>query len=189
MRIISGVARNLELAALPDCEIRPTAVRARKALFDSLGSWNGVAVLDLFSGSGALALEAVSRGAAPVMMVENSPRHQECIRENCRRVAATGANGEKLLLDFDALKPERYLDRLPRKPDVTFADPPYAISGQCFRTLMRDPRFGAALSGGKLVWEIPDTPGAQADFMQAEALTDVGFRRFGGTLFLLGKFR
>ena len=65
MRIIAGIARNIELAAPPGIGVRPTAVRARKALFDSIGSrLAGSVVLDLCAGSGALALEAASRGAA-----------------------------------------------------------------------------------------------------------------------------
>ena len=64
MNIIAGSARNLILADLPDQEVRPTAIRSRKALFDSLGAMEGLGVLDLCSGSGAIALEAASRGAA-----------------------------------------------------------------------------------------------------------------------------
>lgn len=189
MRIIAGTARNLELAAVPDCEVRPTAVRARKALFDSLGSWSNLVVLDLFSGTGALALEAASRGAARIVMVENDPAHQACIRENCRRVAASGAGAEMRLAECDAMRPERYLDRLTDAPDIVFADPPYAISGACFRGLMDNSIFAQKLGGARLVWEIPDTPGAQADFLRASALAESNFRRFGGTLFLLGKFK
>ena len=118
MNIISGTARNLELADLPDSAVRPTAVRARKALFDSIGIFAGKTVLDLISGSGALALEAASRGAAAVIMVENDPAHVDCIRENCRRVTAAGAAAEKLILEFDALFPERYLAKISDRPDI-----------------------------------------------------------------------
>lgn len=189
MRIISGTARNLELDAPADWEVRPTAIRARKALFDSLGDFSGMTVLDLFSGTGALALESASRGAAAVVMVENDPRHLACIRENCRRVAAAGTESRMTVLDFDALVPARYLDRLPAPPDLVFADPPYARSGACFRTLTSDAGFRAKLSGARIVWEIPDTPGAMGDFMGNEALNGTEFRRFGGTMFLLGRIK
>ena len=189
MRIIAGTARNLELATVPDCEVRPTAVRARKALFDSLGIWSGMVALDLFSGTGALALEAASRGASKIVMVENDPAHQACIRENCRRVAAAGTEAAMLLAECDAMRPERYLDRLSGAPDVVFADPPYAISGTCFRELMGNGIFVEKLGGARLVWEIPDSPGAQADFLRTPALAESNFRRFGGTLFLLGKIK
>ena len=189
MNIISGTARNLELADLPDSAVRPTAVRARKALFDSIGIFAGKTVLDLFSGSGALALEAASRGAAAVIMVENDPAHVDCIRENCRRVTAAGAAAEKLILEFDALFPERYLAKISDRPDIIFADPPYADSGQYFHQLLSDNAFLTALSGSRLIWEIPDTPGALGEFMEHPALNDVAIRLFGGTFFLLGTIK
>ncbi|MBR2344320.1 MAG: RsmD family RNA methyltransferase [Lentisphaeria bacterium] len=189
MNIIAGTARNLELATLPDCGVRPTAVRARKALFDSLGCFDGIAVLDLFSGSGALALEAVSRGAASAAMVECDSQHIECIKENCRRVSASGAKGKMTVFEFDATQPERYLTRLSGKPNIVFADPPYAKSGEYFKKFMSDEHFCAFLRGARLIWEIPDTPGAMADFINIPQLDDVKFRRFGGTVFLSGKIK
>ena len=189
MNIISGTARNLALAGLPDCGIRPTSVRARKALFDSLGSFADLTVLDLFSGSGALALESASRGAAKIFMVEKDPDHIACIRENCRRVAASGAQSEMTVMEFDVLHTGRYLAGLKDKIDIVFADPPYAESGKFFRTLMADPDFRRFLQGSLLVWEIPDTPGAMADFMNCENLENNSFRRFGGTFFLLGRIK
>jgi len=189
MNIISGTARNLELADLPDSAVRPTAVRARKALFDSIGVFAGKTVLDLFSGSGALALEAASRGASTVVMVENDPAHVACIRENCRRVTAAGADAEKLILEFDALFPQRYLPKLPALPDLIFADPPYADSSKFFHRLLSDETFVTELSGSRLIWEVPDTPGALGEFMEHPALSDVTIRRFGGTFFLLGTIK
>ncbi len=189
MNIIAGSARNLALAEVPDCGVRPTAARARKALFDSLGSFAGTTVLDLFAGTGALALESASRGAAKAFMVECDTAHISCIRENCRRVAAAGAAAELVILDFDVMHPERYLKKLDTAPDIVFADPPYAESGKFFRELMANPAFRTALQGSKIVWEIPDTPGAMADFMGCDALEECSFRRFGGTFFLLGKMK
>ena len=79
--------------------------------------------------------------------------------------------------------------QLPAPPDLVFADPPYARSGACFRTLTSDAGFRAKLSGARIVWEIPDTPGAMGDFMGNEALNGTEFRRFGGTMFLLGRIK
>ena len=91
MRIIAGIARNIELAAPPGIGVRPTAVRARKALFDSIGSrLAGSVVLDLCAGSGALALEAASRGAAAATLVEADQRHIRVIEENVARVKKAG---------------------------------------------------------------------------------------------------
>ena len=189
MNIISGSARNLELAAIPDDGIRPTSIRARKALFDSLGSFAGSSVLDLFSGSGALALEAASRGAAAIAMVECDPAHIACIQENCRRVIAAGAAAAQMILEFDVLHPERYLPRISAKPNIIFADPPYAESGKFFKALMGNEYFCTSLHGSRIIWEIPDTPGAMADFINAPQLEETTFRRFGGTFFLVGKIK
>ena len=189
MNIISGLARNLELASLPDCGIRPTSARARKALFDSLGNFSGKTILDLFSGSGALALESASRGAAKIFMVEREIDHIQCIRENCRRVSAAGVDCEMTILEFDALQPERYLNKLTAIPDIIFADPPYAESGKYFRQLMDDHHFCETLSSCRIIWEIPDTPGAMADFLECNSLTGNSFRRFGSTFFLSGNIK
>ena len=82
MNIIAGNARGVELIVTDDMGVRPTSARARKALFDSLGDLSGVHILDLFAGSGALALEAASRGAASIAMLEISPAHITAINEN-----------------------------------------------------------------------------------------------------------
>ena len=184
MNIISGTARNLALAELPDDGIRPTAVRARKALFDSLGDFSGRGVLDLCSGSGALALEAASRGAKWAAMVEKDPAHLDCIRENCRRITATGIGTELLIMEFDIFCFQRYLPQLPGKPEIIFADPPYNISADFFQKLLSDDSFIRQLDGAKLIWEIPDTPGAMGRFINCKNLKDLQFRRFGGTIFL-----
>lgn len=186
MNIIAGCARNLLLADLPDSEVRPTAGRARKALFDSLGPFDNTGVLDLCSGSGALALEAVSRGAAWAAMVEKDPAHIGCIKENCRRINAAGAKGEMLILEFDVLNFERYRSQLPAAPDVIFADPPYAVSAEIFHSLMKNRSFLSFCGGAKLIWEIPDSPGAMGNFINFPQLHTPQFRRFGSTIFLSG---
>ena len=189
MNIISGFARNLILADLPGSEIRPTSGRARKAMFDSLGDINGKKVLDLCSGSGALALEAVSRGAQWAVMVEKDPEHAGCIRENCRRLNAVmppTCTEEKLfIIQSDILDISVWARQMPTVPDLIFADPPYPVSAGLFRKLLTDRRFGIHCSGAKLIWEIPDTPGAAGEFIDPPNLTGMQFRRFGSTIFLL----
>ena len=186
MNIIAGKARNVPLTDLPDSNVRPTSGRARKALFDSLGDFSGRGVLDLCSGSGALALEAASRGAAWVAMVEKDPAHISCIRENCRRISAAGCDTKMIILEFDVLNFKRFAGNLPQKPEVIFADPPYAVSGDIFHTLGNDREFTAFCKGAELIWEIPDTPGAMGNFINSPALENPGFRRFGSTVFLRG---
>ena len=103
MNIIAGKARNLELLVPRGMEIRPTAGRARKALFDSLGPLDGTCVIDLCSGSGAPALEAASRGAAAVVAVEKDPEHVKVIRANADRVLTTGVTCDERIVNADIL--------------------------------------------------------------------------------------
>ena len=189
MNIISGVARNLPLVTPPDMGIRPTVGRAREALFASLGSFAGSGVLDLCAGSGALALEAASRGAAWAAMVENDPAHGNCIRENCRRTAAAGCPAKMVILEFDVLSFPRYLGELPGRPDIVFADPPYKISARLFHELLSRRGFTDFVRGARLIWEVPDTPGAMGEFLGGPEAVSVKFRRFGGTVFLMGEIR
>ncbi|MBR7130795.1 MAG: RsmD family RNA methyltransferase [Lentisphaeria bacterium] len=189
MNIIAGSARNLILADLPDQEVRPTAIRSRKALFDSLGAMEGLGVLDLCSGSGAIALEAASRGAAWAAMVENHPAHIECIRENCRRITAAGCRKNLLVIQSDILNFTGFRRQLPGTPDLIFADPPYAISAGLFHKLGADKEFTKFTSGARLIWEIPSAPGAMGEFLNAEFLDEPQFRRFGSTIFLSGKIK
>jgi 16S rRNA (guanine966-N2)-methyltransferase len=105
---------------------RPTSDRAREGLFAAVtarGTLDGAAVLDLFAGSGAVGLEALSRGAADVLLVESDPRAARVIRAN---IEAIGLPGARLITD----RAERALARGPDGPprDFAFADPPYAAS-------------------------------------------------------------
>ena len=122
-------------------------------------------------------------------MVEKDPAHIECIKENCRRVAAAGSESKLLILNFDATDFHRYWRQLPDKPDIIFGDPPYDISAEIFHKLLNNQQFTDFNSGAQLVWEIPDTPGAMGEFIGAENLNSLQFRRFGGTIFLTGNVK
>ncbi|MBQ9775097.1 MAG: RsmD family RNA methyltransferase [Lentisphaeria bacterium] len=186
MKIIAGCARNAELLSPPDLGVRPTAVRSRKALFDSIGAkMNGAAVLDLFSGSGALGLEAASRGAAEILMIELDPRHIPVIEQNIQIVQKTGAAAAITLINADVLDLSRYSKRISHA-DYIFADPPYARSGELFQNLLTKPRFREDFAGAQLFWEIPDTPGAAGAFINSPALKNWQLREFAGTRFLIG---
>ncbi|HEX6374749.1 MAG TPA: 16S rRNA (guanine(966)-N(2))-methyltransferase RsmD [Allosphingosinicella sp.] len=119
MRIIAGRWRGRPLVAPEGSATRPTADRVREALFSMLasriGSFEGLQVADLFAGSGALGLEALSRGAAHCVFVENDRRAVEAIRAN---LAALGASGEVLPRSAEHAA-------LPRPVDLAFLDPPY----------------------------------------------------------------
>jgi 16S rRNA (guanine966-N2)-methyltransferase len=127
-RVIAGEAGGRRLAVPDGRGTRPTSDRAREGLFATIvsltGSLDGARVLDLYAGSGAVGLEALSRGAERVLLVESGPRAARVIRDN---IEAIGLAGAEVLTD----RVERVLARGPEhgRYDVVFADPPYALAG------------------------------------------------------------
>jgi 16S rRNA (guanine966-N2)-methyltransferase len=120
-RIIAGTHRGRRLQVPPGTGTRPTSDRAREGLFSSLQSLtdlDGAAVLDLYAGSGALGLEALSRGAGTATLVDDDPVAARVIRQNA----------ELLALPATVVEAEvtRFLQRPPTAYDVVLADPPYA---------------------------------------------------------------
>ena len=89
LRVIAGAYRGRRLQAPRGRVTRPTSARVREALFSILGDLEGARVLDLYAGSGALALEALSRGAASVVLVEHDRAALACIRENIEALAVS----------------------------------------------------------------------------------------------------
>ena len=130
MRIIAGQWRGRPLTAPEGVATRPTADRVREALFSMLasrlGSFEGLRVADFFAGSGALGIEALSRGAAHAYFIDSDRAAADAIRRN---IAALGASGELL-----PGKAEH--TRLPRPVDLAFLDPPYG-SGLALLVLAR----------------------------------------------------
>ncbi|MBI5482414.1 MAG: 16S rRNA (guanine(966)-N(2))-methyltransferase RsmD [Deltaproteobacteria bacterium] len=122
MRIISGEARGRRLRAPRGAATRPTADRVREALFNILGSAEGLAVLDLFAGTGALALEALSRGAAQAVLVDHAEAAVRVIRAN---VATLGYHDRARVLRSDVLRALRLLGKQGLRFDLIFVDPPY----------------------------------------------------------------
>jgi 16S rRNA (guanine966-N2)-methyltransferase len=127
-RVIGGVAGGRRLAVPRGTTTRPTSDRAREGLFatvqSELGSLDGKRVLDLYAGSGAVGLEALSRGAAHVLLVESDARTAAVIKAN---VATVGIAGATVVTD----RAERLLGRPPAardRYDLVFADPPYAVT-------------------------------------------------------------
>jgi 16S rRNA (guanine(966)-N(2))-methyltransferase RsmD len=129
MRIIAGKFRSRKLASLKDDEIRPTSDRLRETLFNVLTAGNPSALegsvwLDLFAGTGAVGIEALSRGAAMVYFVDSSKDAVELIRRNlhpfdiARKFQVLQHKAERAILA---------LDRQQLRPDFIFLDPPYAL--------------------------------------------------------------
>ena len=190
MNIIAGLARGVELSVPPGIPVRPTTGRVRKALFDSLGDLSDLNILDLFSGSGALALESLSRGARSAAMVELEAHHIHCIEKNLNAVRAAGVSEPAVIIQADATRPENYLARLKQLPDMIFADPPYPISAECFNKLLSNNYFCKTLAGKLLIWELPDHPGAAGEFLSgAKLMDDFKLRRYANTMFVTGKIK
>ena len=123
MRIIAGKARSMPLKTLPGLSTRPTGDKIKETLFNMLSfDIAGARFLDLFSGSGAIGLEALSRGAAAAVFVENNRQACDIIRQNAEFTKLCGAES---ILCMDALRALEYL-RKEEPFDIIFADPPYA---------------------------------------------------------------
>lgn len=120
MRIVGGELRSRRLARPPE-GVRPTTDRVRESLFARLGDLRGVRVLDLFAGTGALAIEALSRGAEAAVLVDHSARSLNAIREN---LASLGLESRARVIRGDAAKTSRRL-RGTGRFDLVFLDPPY----------------------------------------------------------------
>jgi 16S rRNA (guanine966-N2)-methyltransferase len=128
-RLIAGAAGGRRLATTSGRTTRPTSDRTREGLFATVeairAGLHGAAVLDLYAGSGAVGLEALSRGAADVLLVESDGRAAQVIRQN---IALVGLPGARLVTDRVERVLRRGLDGVPR--DFVFADPPYAVSDE-----------------------------------------------------------
>jgi len=149
-RVIAGSAGGRRLAVPPGSGTRPTSDRAREGLFSSVmsefGDLRGIRVMDLYAGSGALGLEALSRGAASVLLVESDARAAAVIKANA---ATVGLPGASVAID----RVERLLSRLPDAEsgyDLVFADPPYAVTGEAVAKVLAQLGSGW-LAAGALV--------------------------------------
>ena len=132
MRVIAGRAGGIQLD-VPKTDIRPTMDRVKAAIFSSLGDMViGARVLDLFAGTGALGLEALSRGATSAMFVESDKRAIAAIESNLRKTSSEGRVRSQDVFDFltHSSTAETY--------DLIFADPPYDKSklGDAFTKLL-----------------------------------------------------
>ena len=147
MRIVAGSARGRRLAA-PAPATRPTSDRVREALFSSiesrLGSLSGLRVLDLYAGSGAVGLEALSRGAGHALLVELDRKATEVIEANIAAVGVPGAVVARI--DVTSLT-----SSAPPPYDVVFADPPYELAGDIVGSVLSGLADHGWLADGGLV--------------------------------------
>lgn len=170
MRVIAGSLKGRRLEAPPeaDLRVRPTSDRAREALFSMLQRWPMGAFLDLYAGTGAIALEAFSRGYGPVTAVEKGEPGWSCLSRNLR-----GTEVAALKADALGLKADRFSGLA-----VLFADPPYAEAGKAWEALAARARGWLAVDG-VAVWETDSGLDlAAAPGWRLEAVRDYGRARF-----------
>ena len=123
MRVIAGKARHIQLKTVETMDTRPTTDRIKETLFNMLH--NNIiecSFLDLYSGSGAIAIEALSRGAKKAVLVENSRDAVKCIKENLQK---TKLSEQATVYECDVIEAIRRLDAIGEPFDYIFMDPPY----------------------------------------------------------------
>ena len=174
MRVVAGAYGGQRIAAPRRAGTRPTQDKVREALFSVLGPVDGLRVLDLYAGSGALGIEALSRGARDATFVDSDKAAARIVRENLERLRVEGAR----VFRADALSFLRGAARHGERWDLVLCDPPYRLA----------PRLGATL--GPLVAPVLET-GARIvcetsvkDPMRLD-LPLIGERRYGDTALLL----
>ena len=125
MRIIAGTLRSRQIRAPAGSDIRPTSDKLRETLFNVLAPRiESARFLDLYAGTGAVAIEALSRGARDAVLVESSKRAARTAREN---LEALGLSDQALLIEDDVPRALRQMEEV---FDIVFLDPPYSLHGQ-----------------------------------------------------------
>ena len=166
MRVISGTYRSRRLAAPPGLATRPTSDRLRETLFNILAPRiPGAAFADLYAGSGANGIEALSRGANMVFLIENAPSALEAIRLNLKSLGIASGYGLEPRSVSSFL---RRLTQRERKLDIVFLDPPYEATDEYAATL--------DLLGGECVSLLTEQSIVVAEHRRKQALNE----RYGG---------
>ncbi len=176
MRVIAGTLRGRTLAAPPGDATRPTGARVKEALFSILRDVSGLSVLDLYAGSGALGIEALSRGAASAVFVESAGPAIRCLRENLTKLRL----GQRAtLLPVRVASARAQLAKL-GPFDLVLCDPPWKDVALAYEELRQIQRAGLLASGARVALEhSAKDPPPSAD--GGAHLTLVDERRWGDT--------
>lgn len=171
MRIISGTARGRRLKSPPTKKVRPTTDRVRESLFGILGDLHGVVVVDGFAGSGALGLEALSRGAAQAYFFDTSRVACQIVEENA---SILGFEERALIKRCTFVEG---LSAVKGTPDLFFIDPPYGteLAREALEKMSAAPETVTA--GALVVWE----SGRDEPMPEVEAFEVVDERIYGST--------
>ncbi|MDK1344126.1 16S rRNA (guanine(966)-N(2))-methyltransferase RsmD [Streptomyces sp. 378] len=184
-RVIAGTAGGRRLAVPPGTGTRPTSDRAREGLFSTWqsllgGPLEGERVLDLYAGSGAVGLEALSRGAGHALLVETDAKAVRTLRENVKSLGLPGAE----------VRPGK-AEQIIRTPppgdpyDLVFLDPPYAVPDDDLREILLTLRMEGWLTGEALVTVERSTRGGA--FRWPEGFEPLRARRYGEGTFWYGR--
>lgn len=184
-RVIAGAAGGRRLAVPPGNGTRPTSDRAREGLFSTWQSLlgaplEGERVLDLYAGSGAVGLEALSRGAGHTLLVEADARAARVVRENVKNLGLPGA-------EVRAGKAEQVIQGAPPQApyDIVFLDPPYAVTDDDLREILLTLRSEGWLANDALVTVERSTRGGE--FRWPDGFEALRARRYGEGTFWYGR--
>ena len=166
MRVVAGELGGRRLVAPRGWRVRPTSDRVREAIFSALGDIGGARVLDLYCGTGALAIEALSRGASRATLVDRN------VRAALGNVRSLGLDDRVDLVRADAIS---WLKRIARSFDLIFVDPPYKLADRLGPEL--DLHLSQHLAAGGRV--IAESPARRPLELSLPLLRE---RRYGGTV-------
>ena len=174
MRVISGKCKGKKLFALEGLSLRPTSDRVKEAIFDILQKFPpGQNVLDLFAGTGALGIEALSRGAQRAVFVDGSTRSSAVLRRN---IEACRLSGQGEIVSKEVQAGLKFLEERGDSFDLIFLDPPYG-KGLAYRTLESLSRSHLLSDHALMVAEhSPDE-----DVSSIPSLERIDRRKYGGT--------
>jgi 16S rRNA (guanine966-N2)-methyltransferase len=180
-RIIAGSLKGRRLATPPGDRTRPTSDRVREALFNSLapgGDLDGLRFADLYAGSGAVGLEALSRGADSALFVESHVLTAKLLRRNIADLAVTGA-------EVICAPVEKALQNGPAEPfDIVFADPPYAVTDAAIAEVLE-----ALVANGWLADDadvVVERGGKDVSVPWPDKIAEDRVRRYGSTALCYG---
>ncbi len=174
MRVIAGKLRGRPLRAPRGLTTRPTADRAREAIFQILGNLSDLVVLDLYSGTGAMGIEALSRGATRAVFVESDAGALRALRDNLTRL---GITGQATVLETTVERARPHLAKL--SPfDLVIADAPWRIAQEAAELVAQQSR-GLVASDGRVLLGHPTA--SPVELPESSGLVLVDRRKWGGT--------